>query len=261
MGDARGQPQRGAGPRDPARRGLSGDALRLFGTGLLGAYTTFSTWMLESHRLGEDGRAAPGLDQRARQPRARPGLRVARRPDRRGAVTRRAEADDVLRRARPGRRSLPGRCAGRPLRPPPAAHEPRAARRRGLRRQAPPAHRPAADALRGPADRLGRGRRAGAHRGAARRGRGGERRRARSRSSARAWPTPPSLADARRGGQAHRLPRPRRARGRPAGAHRRRRRAAPPRRRGRHRAAGRRRHRARRAPARALLRRQRAACR
>jgi len=26
------------------------------GTGLIGAYTTFSTWMLESHRLAEDGR-------------------------------------------------------------------------------------------------------------------------------------------------------------------------------------------------------------
>jgi fluoride exporter len=34
---------------------ISDDAYRLAGTGLLGAYTTFSTWMLESHRLGEDG--------------------------------------------------------------------------------------------------------------------------------------------------------------------------------------------------------------
>jgi CrcB protein len=40
--------------------GVSGDALRVFGTGLLGAYTTFSTWMLESHRLGEDGRLRLG---------------------------------------------------------------------------------------------------------------------------------------------------------------------------------------------------------
>ena len=30
------------------------------GTGLLGAYTTFSTWALESHRLGEDGRLRLG---------------------------------------------------------------------------------------------------------------------------------------------------------------------------------------------------------
>jgi CrcB protein len=34
---------------------LHGDALVLVGTGLLGSYTTFSTWMFESHRLGEDG--------------------------------------------------------------------------------------------------------------------------------------------------------------------------------------------------------------
>ncbi|HEU4978019.1 MAG TPA: fluoride efflux transporter CrcB [Solirubrobacteraceae bacterium] len=34
---------------------LHGDALRLVATGLIGSYTTFSTWMLESHRLGEDG--------------------------------------------------------------------------------------------------------------------------------------------------------------------------------------------------------------
>jgi len=31
------------------------NALQLAGTGMLGAYTTFSTWALESHRLGEDG--------------------------------------------------------------------------------------------------------------------------------------------------------------------------------------------------------------
>lgn len=34
---------------------LSADATRLAGTGLLGSFTTFSTWALESHRLGEDG--------------------------------------------------------------------------------------------------------------------------------------------------------------------------------------------------------------
>jgi CrcB protein len=36
---------------------VSGDALVLAGTATLGAYTTFSTWMLETHRLGEDGAA------------------------------------------------------------------------------------------------------------------------------------------------------------------------------------------------------------
>ena len=40
---------------------LDGDAYTLVGTGLLGAYTTFSTWMLESHRLGEDGRLPLGV--------------------------------------------------------------------------------------------------------------------------------------------------------------------------------------------------------
>jgi fluoride exporter len=40
---------------------LHGDALRLAGTATLGSYTTFSTWMLEAHRLGEDGSLAPGV--------------------------------------------------------------------------------------------------------------------------------------------------------------------------------------------------------
>jgi CrcB protein len=35
---------------------LHGDALLLAGTAALGSYTTFSTWMFESHRLGEEGR-------------------------------------------------------------------------------------------------------------------------------------------------------------------------------------------------------------
>jgi CrcB protein len=39
---------------------VTGDALRLAGTGLLGAYTTFSTWMFESHRLTEDGEGRLG---------------------------------------------------------------------------------------------------------------------------------------------------------------------------------------------------------
>lgn len=34
---------------------VSGNAYRLAATGLIGAFTTFSTWALESHRLGEDG--------------------------------------------------------------------------------------------------------------------------------------------------------------------------------------------------------------
>jgi CrcB protein len=35
---------------------VSGDALLLSGVALIGSYTTFSTWMLESHRLAEQGR-------------------------------------------------------------------------------------------------------------------------------------------------------------------------------------------------------------
>jgi len=35
---------------------LSGDVYLLAGTATIGAYTTFSTWMLESQRLAEDGR-------------------------------------------------------------------------------------------------------------------------------------------------------------------------------------------------------------
>jgi CrcB protein len=36
-------------------------AYRLVGTGLIGAFSTFSTWTLESHRLGEDRRLHLGL--------------------------------------------------------------------------------------------------------------------------------------------------------------------------------------------------------
>jgi CrcB protein len=39
---------------------LGHDAYQLVGTGLIGAFTTFSTWALESHRLGEDGELGLG---------------------------------------------------------------------------------------------------------------------------------------------------------------------------------------------------------
>jgi CrcB protein len=38
--------------------GLTGDRLLLAGTATLGSYTTFSTWMLESQRLVEEGEFA-----------------------------------------------------------------------------------------------------------------------------------------------------------------------------------------------------------
>ncbi len=37
---------------------LTGDALLLVGGATIGSYTTFSTWMFETHRLGEDGQVA-----------------------------------------------------------------------------------------------------------------------------------------------------------------------------------------------------------
>ena len=36
---------------------LSGDGRLLLGAGALGSYTTFSTWMLETQRVGEAGRS------------------------------------------------------------------------------------------------------------------------------------------------------------------------------------------------------------
>jgi CrcB protein len=39
---------------------INPDAYRVVGTGLIGAFTTFSTWALESHRLGEEGEVRLG---------------------------------------------------------------------------------------------------------------------------------------------------------------------------------------------------------
>jgi CrcB protein len=40
---------------------VTGDAILLAGTGFLGAFTTFSTWMVESERLAGRGRSALAL--------------------------------------------------------------------------------------------------------------------------------------------------------------------------------------------------------
>lgn len=40
---------------------LTGNALILAGTATLGSYTTLSTWVLESHRLGQDDQLLIGL--------------------------------------------------------------------------------------------------------------------------------------------------------------------------------------------------------
>jgi CrcB protein len=40
---------------------LGGNALTLAGTAVLGSYTTFSTWMLETHRQREEGALASAL--------------------------------------------------------------------------------------------------------------------------------------------------------------------------------------------------------
>ena len=40
---------------------LRGDARELAATAAIGSYTTFSTWLFETHRLSEDGRVAAAL--------------------------------------------------------------------------------------------------------------------------------------------------------------------------------------------------------
>jgi CrcB protein len=40
---------------------VAGDLPRIAGIGFLGAYSTFSTWMLESHRLAEAGEGGAAL--------------------------------------------------------------------------------------------------------------------------------------------------------------------------------------------------------
>lgn len=41
--------------------GTQGSTYLILGTGLIGGFTTFSTWAFESHRLGEDGELKLGV--------------------------------------------------------------------------------------------------------------------------------------------------------------------------------------------------------
>lgn len=41
--------------------GVTGDALLIEGTAAVGSYTTFSTWMLETYRLAEDGELSTAI--------------------------------------------------------------------------------------------------------------------------------------------------------------------------------------------------------
>ena len=56
---------------------VSGRAAILAGGALLGAYTTFSTWMFESARLAEDGELGQACAEPRREPDARPGRAAA----------------------------------------------------------------------------------------------------------------------------------------------------------------------------------------
>ena len=78
---------------------LHGDALTLAAGGLLGSYTTFSTWMLDSERLAEGARGrglaanllgslAPGACRRRARTHAGPGAVSRRHAAARGGATR-----------------------------------------------------------------------------------------------------------------------------------------------------------------------------
>ena len=105
------------------RRGGRGDALRLVGTGLLGALHDVQHVDVREPPARRGRRAARGRRQSARlarpRHRSRSGWARRRRCERR-------QAHRLLRRARPRRRSLPRRRAVRRLRRAPPRHQPRA---------------------------------------------------------------------------------------------------------------------------------------
>ncbi len=68
-------------------RGVPGAVLTVVGTGLLGAFTTFSTFAFDTVGLAERGTARWCGGQRRSQPRARARRRRARPPGRRRPLT------------------------------------------------------------------------------------------------------------------------------------------------------------------------------
>ena len=73
---------------------LSHHAALLAGTAFVGAYTTFSTWMFETHRLAEERQFWPAAANIVVSVVARRGGRDARRTDRRAPVSRLERASD-----------------------------------------------------------------------------------------------------------------------------------------------------------------------
>ena len=143
----------------------------LAGTAFVGAYTTFSTWMLETQRLTEERQIVsqwPTSSSASRwawlQQRQECGLE-------RGCERELSEVDRLLRRAPAHGRAFPGRSAARALRSGTRGDQHDAARHRQLRPTAPIAHRLVADPVRGPAGRRRGRRRRGEDRRPGRRGR------------------------------------------------------------------------------------------
>ena len=222
---------------------LSPHLALLAGTGFVGSYTTFSTWMLETQRLAEERQVVVGVRQHRGQRRARAGGSVAGSDDRSRAVTDYVKLTAYFdERLRHGDRFTLRRPA-RPLRRERGRHQRRAAGHRELRPAPRVAHRPVVDHVGELADR---GRRGGRSRQDGRAGRpgvsdGGPRPRHAGTRAAR------RNGCAARCGEAHDLRRPTGSRGRQARVPRGVRCVAPTRIRGRLSVSRRRRHRARRA--------------
>ena len=137
--------RRGDPARPPHRAGRSADgAALLAGTAAVGSYTTFSTWMLETQRLAEEGQLGTAAVNVAASLVA--GVAAAALGRLLGALICDHRTASSSPRYFGERHRAGGRVRGRrPARPVRAARDRDqrpAARHRGLRAQAPPAHRP-----------------------------------------------------------------------------------------------------------------------